>query len=565
MEVAGFAIGLLGAVGIIGHIFDGCMKGYKVFSTASNLGRDSERLTCKIKIEETRLWLWGREWGIVEGKFEAHLAAGIWGHDGLKDLAVEILTQLLQTIMDCNKLQEKYGLREEAPGSVDKEAYQKGVDIKCIVSRNRKNDLRLRARWVIADKDKFEQFLDDLQYYNDRLEKLFPPSRIATFQRTWTNEVLQRTDLPNLETLQLAANTRYPGLNAMAKLKQLRINLDAAEPSRKILSSSELKIPRWRIQLPEKEDLESRRVRAIYQKPSNEPKGDPVSEDIPVLIDWIPYDQEIDLDARLHLYQRVDNLSRMLHSGSSRHPDLSTLDCVGYVDDTVNHRYGIVHLGPDGSATPSLDLPKFSTLTGSIENSQKKTPDLDVRFRLAHSLAVALWSFHSLDWLHKSFSSSSILFFHKENPKTLEQYEISRPYVVGFDSSRPDGLTEMTADPKFSTAQEIYRHPDSLGVWRQTYRKSFDIYSLGLVLLEVGLWKSIYGFHKAKYSPAVFKERIIHGLVPALGSKAGAAYRRLVLRCLTYDETIEEEKGLTPHQLMEWLVYSLESLKDSVA
>ncbi|KAJ9647922.1 hypothetical protein H2201_001288 [Coniosporium apollinis] len=569
MEAAGLALGVLGAVGVLGQMFDGCIKGYRVFSTASNLGRDSERLVCKIRIEETRLWVWGRQCGVVEGKFEAHLAAGTWGHEGLKDLATEVLAQLLQTITDCNKLQEKYGLREEAPGSVDKEAYmayKKSADLKSFRAVKVKDEWRLRARWVIADKEQFENFLKDLQYFNDSLEKLFPPGQVTTLQRAWTSELLQSAErnTGSLELLENASSGRYPGLTTFAQLKRLRINLDAKEPSRKILSTSELKQQQWRIKVPPGEDSVGTRVRAVYQRPQDAP---PYSEDVPVLVEWIPYDAISDLDARLHLYQRVDNLSRMLHSCSSRHPDLHTLDSAGYVDDSPHSRYGIIYLGPSQSSAGPSTMPPFHTLSAAIENQGKRTPDLEARFSLARTLAIALWSFHSLDWLHKSFCSHNILFFSSSSDTSprSEHHDLSAPYVVGFDSSRPDGLAEMTADPRFAHGEDLYRHPDSLGVWRQSYRKAFDVYSLGLVLLEIGLWnpkQSIRSMHKARYSPAVFREKIIQGAVPALGSKTGSTYRGVVERCLGFNEESQQGgEGMNPNQMMEWVVRTLESLR----
>jgi len=568
MEVAGLALGIVGAVGILGQIYNGCITGYHVFSSAKNLGKDSERIVCKIKIEEMRFRVWGREWGIVEGKFEAHLSATAW--EGLRDLAKDILTQLLSTILDCHKLQGKYGLKEEAPGSVDKEAYTAWKTAAEPTSPSFSSKLKkemgmagLRAKWVIADKDKFDAFLQELGYYNDRLEKLFPPSRVATLQRTWTNELLStaQRDIEHLELLESAASGKYPGLNALAHLKQLRINLDAKEPSKKILSSSELKIPIWRLTGYSNEKADSRRVRAVYQRPLNAPKGTAASEDVPILVDWIDWDPEMTLDARLHLYQRVDNIARMLHSCSSRHPDLHTLDCLGYSEDTANNRYGIIHIRPPyGGEAASASIPPYETLSTVIEDGGKRTPNLDVRFKLTHTLSVALWSFHSLDWLHKSFSSSNILFFENPAMKSSEQHDLTSPYVVGFDSSRPDGLSEMTADPKFSDGQDLYRHPDSLGMWRQSYRKSFDIYSLGLILLEIGLWKSIRVIYKPRYSHTIFKEKIIQGLVPALGSKTGSIFRTVVERCLTYDEEQEKEQ-LSPHEMMEWVVITLEGLK----
>ncbi|KAF2761896.1 hypothetical protein EJ05DRAFT_188374 [Pseudovirgaria hyperparasitica] len=567
-EIAGLALSVVGAVGLLGQLFDGCITGYRVFSTAKNLGKDSEKMVCKIRIEEMRLWVWGREWGVVEGRFEAHLSSTSW--EGLKDLAKDILEQLLGTILDCHKLQDKYGLREEAPGSVDQDAYstcKKAADpaTSSFGSRFRK-DMKLKARWVIADREKFDTFVQDLSYFNDRLEKLFPPGRVETLQRTWTNELLHtaQRDLDILQLLETSAVEKYPSLNTLARLKQLRINLDGKErePSRKILSSSELKIRRERIQVDASEKAVARRVRAVYSKPLDTMRDGKVSEDVPVLIDWIDYDAEMELDSRLHLYQRVDNLSRMLHSCSSRHPDLHTLDCLGYVEDTKSHRYGVVHNGPQLELAQNAgNVPPFQNLYALLgdNDKDKRTPDLDVRIKLAHTLAIALWSFHSLDWLHKSFSSHNVLFFTGNMPSGAQHHDLRHPYVVGFDSSRPDGLAEMTADPIYSEGQDIYRHPSSLGVWRQSYRKAFDIYSLGLVLLEIGLWRSVRSLYKPKYSHTVFKEKVLQLGVPALGSKTGSLYRGIVEKCISYDDQ-DEKHPMSPHQMMEQVVSTLESL-----
>jgi hypothetical protein len=108
-EVLGTALSVVGAVGVLGQIFSGCIKAYAFFTTAANLGRDSERLVCKIRIEEMRLLVWGREWGVVEGKLEAHLQAG---NENLRALAVQILTELHRTITDFRKLKDRYGLKE---------------------------------------------------------------------------------------------------------------------------------------------------------------------------------------------------------------------------------------------------------------------------------------------------------------------------------------------------------------------------------------------------------------------------------------------------------------------
>ncbi|KAI9677282.1 MAG: hypothetical protein M1829_002624 [Trizodia sp. TS-e1964] len=539
MEAVGFALGVASAIGVLGQIFDGCVKAYAFFTTANNLGKDSERLVCKIRIEEMRLMVWGREWGVVEGKLEARLAMANAGNEGLKQMAELILKQLYDTISDFKKLQDRYGLREERVASDGKsekpEKSAKKADPS--VANRLRDELKLRAKWVISDKDKFEVLLKDLKDFNDGLERLFPPASIATLNRTWTNELLQeaKRDMGQLELLESASIGVYHQLNTFASLKQLRINLDAKEGT-KFVPSSELKIPRYRLK-PAAD--EGKRIKGEYQKGPNEPSET-------VIIEWNDYEADADMDTRLVLYQRVDNLARMMHSASNRHPDLHTLDCIGYLEDPPNTRYGLVYRTPASSSSDTI------TLHSLIQNPDLRTPDLGDRFKLAHTLAIALWSFHSLDWLHKTFCSMNILFFHGTD-------ELAQPFVTGFDSSRPDHIDEMTVASKNESGQDLYRHPDSLGVWRQPYCKAFDVYSLGLVLLEIGIWKNIAQYHKAKkHSAAVFRDKVVMPvLVHGLGSKTGGVYREVVRRCLSCDSKDPDVAG----KLLEWVVLMLESLR----
>jgi hypothetical protein len=196
-EVLGTALGVIGAVGVLGQIFTGCINAYQLFTSAANLGRDSERLVCKIRIEEMRLLVWGREWGVVEGKLEAHLQAeSKAGNERLRPLATQILEELYRTITDFNKLQDKYGLRSEESISAGDEKKEVQKKVNGGMGSRLKIELQLRAKWVIADKDKFMIFLSDLKDYNDGLERLFPHSRLATLHRTWQNEVWKENSHP---------------------------------------------------------------------------------------------------------------------------------------------------------------------------------------------------------------------------------------------------------------------------------------------------------------------------------------------------------------------------------
>lgn len=209
-----------------------------------------------------------------------------------------------------------------------------------------------------------------------------------------------------------------------------------------------------------------------------------------------------------------------------------------------------------------------TNLNTLIARNDLRTPDLGDRFKLAHTLAVALWSLHSLDWLHKSLCSSNILFFPStflasatRSSAVAESIPaISSPFLLGLDASRPDQMGEMSVASTNPATSDLHRHPDSLkGMSRKTYCKSFDIYSLGLVLLEIGLWKVLQTYHKPHYSAERFRDKVvIQNLVPNLNSKTGRLYREVVERCISAQEDLTgEEAG----KLMEYVVGSLESLR----
>jgi len=504
------------------------------------------------------LLVWGREWGVLEGRFEEELKReeGI-GNERLRGLAMEILSELYRTITDFQRLREKYGVVEESGGRdmiEGRESYDREVEKEKgsfgMGKLNLRSEMSKRVKWVISDKEKFTVLLQDLKDYNNGLEQLFPPSRLATLHRTWTNELLQgaHRDLGKLKDLEAASSGVYPALNVSANLKQLRINLDEKE-TKNFKPTYTLKIQRHALVV---KNSQMGRTHGQYRNPS-------LAEPQEIIVEWVEYEKE-DLDARLNHIRRIDDLARMIHSASDRHPDLHTIDCLGYTDDSTSSRYGLIYRSLSSSS---------STLNSLITSNDFRTPDLGDRFKLAHTLSVALWSLHSLDWLHKNLCSSNILFFpsaYTNSTRISKEREnvpdINTPYLLGFDASRPDQMGEMSIASRNPTAADLHRHPSSLhssSCPRKEYCKSFDIYSLGLILLEIGLWKTLQTYHKPHYSAEKFRDKIVvQNLVPGLGSKVGRGYREVVERCLGVREDVN---GVEAGALMEFVVGRLEGLR----
>ncbi|KAL6802261.1 prion-inhibition and propagation domain-containing protein [Trichoderma sp. SZMC 28012] len=554
-EALGTAIGV---IGFVGQLFDGCVKAYGYFTTAANLDSDSQRMMCKVRIEEMRLVVWGREWGVAEGKFDEHLSER---NPQLKVLATQILEQLHGTVTDFKKLQDRYGLVDEATAKGGKEADvsppRKGSKdegkktngfktssstLNLSSERSWRKEIGLRTKWVIGDKDKFSNLLKDLKDFNDGLEALFPPSQVQSFQRAWTHQLLDRAqrDLAELSLLENASSGIYPKLTNSANLKKLRINLDS-KPQESFKPTFALKIGRTSLDI---QDLDSpRRVQAHHVT-----AGD-------VLIEWVDYDRE-EIEERVVHVRRMDDLARMMHSASECHPDLHSIDCLGYTDDAANNRYGLVYKAPASS---------HSTLKTLISSPDLKTPDLDDRIRLAQTLAVAVWSLHSLDWLHKSICSSNIVFFPSAfstsglSPTASAALvpDISLPYLSGFGASRPELDIALSVVPRNPSIEDLHRHPASLR--GRPHIKPFDIYSFGLVLLEIGLWKVLQTYYKAHYTAERWRDKVVLAvLVPGLGSKVGKRYREVVEMCLRVDEEMSSSEA---GELMEEVVNKLESIR----
>lgn len=167
-EVVGTVIGV---VGFFGQMFDGCVKAYGYFSTATQMDTESQRLMCKVRIEEMRLVVWGREWGVAEGKLDAHL--DVEKNPQLRALATQILQELHSTVTDFRKLQERYGLVDanavdgegsggsrssntsransisSSVGALPEKGKKSAEKLGLKTEKSWKKDATLRAKWVI--------------------------------------------------------------------------------------------------------------------------------------------------------------------------------------------------------------------------------------------------------------------------------------------------------------------------------------------------------------------------------------------------------------------------------
>lgn len=117
---------------------------------------------------------------------------------------------------------------------------------------------------------------------------------------------------------------------------------------------------------------------------------------------------------------------------------------------------------------------------------------LSCRFEIATKIARAVLQLHTAGWLHKSLRADHIVFLGSKDAASEEMLQ-STPCLIGFGYARPDTAiaAAFTQLPDTEPLNELYRHPQARGAGRECYRKQFDVYALGCILLEIGMWKPL--------------------------------------------------------------------------
>ena len=210
------------------------------------------------------------------------------------------------------------------------------------------------------------------------------------------------------------------------------------------------------------------------------------------------------------------------------------LKLLGFTLAHANSRFGLVYALPP--PTDPTALQACQTLTTSIQATLEHEisfPPLENKFRLAYNIALTATSYLAHGHCHGHIKSSNIIFLREnDNPKlgkTLRSPFILQPVqkIVG----------ESSINPPLS--HTLYHHADADEAGYGVV-PAYDIYSVGLLLLEIGLWRPLSAFWKPKYDRALFHERLRKYYIPKLASKCGTRYMKLVQACFDAPEQLQE-------------------------
>ncbi|KAF2813270.1 uncharacterized protein BDZ99DRAFT_486568 [Mytilinidion resinicola] len=205
---------------------------------------------------------------------------------------------------------------------------------------------------------------------------------------------------------------------------------------------------------------------------------------------------------------RVEHLARLLHQPKEQ--IFRTLSCKGWIRDPLQNQIAFVFTVPNATGTPC-------SLLRAI-NTPGQKPMLGQKFRLAHELSRCISQLQLVKWVHESFRRGSLL-----NPTKPDRPEVD--FSNGIEDICP--------------SRDVYRHPERQRKPTRPFSKIHDIYALGVVLLEIGLWQSAVSLDKDRFErvtdPMVVQRYLIRQVEKHLESRMGERYKTVVLKCLCND------------------------------
>ncbi|OCK76317.1 kinase-like protein [Lepidopterella palustris CBS 459.81] len=268
-----------------------------------------------------------------------------------------------------------------------------------------------------------------------------------------------------------------------------------------------------------------------------------------VLVEWMYYRPEwttIPQDQRLIIME----LRAKDFNTDPKPRGLRILKCLGFVEQSEGNSrkqgYGFIYELPagfkDNKFTAPVTLRQLLLQGVDHEKGPSSQAPLRGKLQIAHSLALFFEEFYTVGCLHETFNSNNVIFTYSI-PEILSSTNLwSEPYVVGFQKCRPDGQTWATEGPSDDMSLRDYEHPEYRVKGR--YLLEYDYYSLGLVLLEIGLWCPLQMWSDRKeyrnMAPKEFRNLLVAKYVPRLTATVGEIYRDAVRTCL--DGTLDRDR-----------------------
>lgn len=506
-----------------------------------------QHLRVRLRIEQTRLLNWGERVGLVEDLLATPSKVLQLRRNLFLDLLLEMQT-LFKECADVVQPFEKNARPKTSEYAVEDgnftRRFPKGTNrilMKVLSAWEKAPHVHRNLQWALISQERLESLTEKLIGLNDAIENLLDQSDISKLQnmqqQTYMTILQLNSKVEELHELARALQIKTIGHESLGKQNRdicglhvpesddsSRFALLARFKAQQILmerSGGVAALPAQEIRLNTVADSHAVRSLAAYRETT-------------VWIEWRQY--EVDLNPHTgwngEIRDRVERLVALLQA-KDKPVQFRTPKCLGFFQDDNDEveRFGFIYEIPkleSASTTPTSLFELFKLV---------ERPSLSDRIAVARSISECLMYLHSVNWLHKGFRSDNIVFFRTPN----RDIEYDSPVIAGFEYARPDLPNAATEAIQLHTPYDIYRHPDILRDPHVGSKKSYDIYGLGIVLVEISCWQPIQDILEISLDRAtalveLLKTREIllsKKYLDIVAANAGSRYREVVRTCLS--------------------------------
>ncbi|KAH0543150.1 hypothetical protein FGG08_002495 [Glutinoglossum americanum] len=413
-----------------------------------------------------------------------------------------------------------------------------------------------------SDREKIAGLIKDLKYYNDALREMLPPG-----ERKFNDAVVSIRALALSEDARELADVGnaargvdgqlYDDIYTGCSIKAKRLQ---EQPASSVIAYSSMELTKERIS--KIEDMlgitrePHRELTAYFSEQSKAPESS-----TPVLVEFTTFDETLSMDESNILKGRIGQLCELL-ARLDRPSTLLLPLSLGFLQSRRTQFVQAYQL-PEFADPHREALSLYSIIrpnNRSIQELKSKQlwPTLEQRYQLAAVLADGLLSLLNVDWVHKSLNSANIVMFHEKG--SVHAVDLSRPQMMGFGVARPEKLGEPTIDARsLKSPLGLWQHPELRQGPHRRYERRYDIYSLGMILFEIGMWHDLHYFSNHRDTAFDLRQRVINICHSQLAHHMGEAYRDAVLMCIDRDDlwldTASKDEGPTALlELLSWEV-----------
>ncbi|RSM06301.1 hypothetical protein CEP52_005726 [Fusarium oligoseptatum] len=567
VSLAGLAIGVA-SIGL--QVYTGCIQGIQLLVTALGYEDDCKYLNLRLRMEQQRLFAWSETSGLLDldaKNQDKILNSNVFNLH--RQTVLDLLVQIRCLFDEFTEYQRKHNNLcnvEDHDGILG--APEKDAKLANYPMTERKRDFIKKAmlglktksvegitrlRWTsrFAPSSQNRDLSHLVLALKSQLDAGSPggPSPMSKLEREANADALRQ--LSRLAKFKAFNETIDPKSEGPAVIDEAAAKfLDLAKPGHQ----RNLFVPRYLIEVdPEVDESDEPRCEALMKTAEGKKK---------VWIEWKDYDNAGPRPGSLSkadIIERVRKLAALLNH-SPKPEAFRTPHCLGFFDkadpnmpeddvDILDRRLGLIFERPSDDNLDTTRPP--ISLRELLQDPKVRKPRVTERVRLAHAISNCLLYLHAVHWLHKGLRSHNVLFFLTRDGHV----DYRQPYLSGFDFSRPGGSDEMTDAPGDDAEHDLYRHPNAQSNRRrerERSKKSFDIYSLGVILVELAHWRPIeevldIDMRRARGRPDVVRKvrdaLLAEDRVAAVGADMGERFEDATRRCLAGGEELGLRDG----------------------